>query len=145
MRGLAPLLAESARVVIRIGGRRLQKVELRAGLLQLLTHGLGRDVQLVDDGVTTEVGKTQANVFRGSEVSRFEEHDSCFAVLTPREWPTVLTRRAGLLIRSSQSRHPLDRHRTSSGFLPRYVDHHDAAYQRAERRRLERHPTTGAS
>ena len=66
--------------VIRIGGRRLQKAELRAGLLQALTLGLGRDVQLVDDGVTTAVGKTQANVFRGSKVSRFEEHDFCFAV-----------------------------------------------------------------
>ncbi|MDE0054139.1 MAG: DNA methylase [Gammaproteobacteria bacterium] len=80
MEGLAPLLAERARLVIRIGGRRLQKVELRTGLLQSLTLGLGRDVQLVDDGVTTEVGKTQANVFRGAKVSRFEEHDFCFAV-----------------------------------------------------------------
>ena len=26
-----------------------------------------RDVQLVDDGVTTEGGKTQANVFRGAK------------------------------------------------------------------------------
>ncbi len=32
-------------------------------------------------------------------------------------------------------------HRTASSFLLCYVDHHDAAYQWAERRRLERHPT----
>ena len=36
-------------------------------------------------------------------------------------------------------------HRTASSFLLCYVDHHDDAYQWAERRRLERHPTTGAA
>ncbi len=36
-------------------------------------------------------------------------------------------------------------HRTASSFLLCYVDHHDAAYQWAERRRLERHPKTGAA
>ena len=80
MGGLAPLLAERARMVIRIGGRRLQKAELKEGLLRSLTLGLDRSVRLVDDGVTTEVGKTQANVFRGSKVSCFEEHDFCFAL-----------------------------------------------------------------
>lgn len=35
-------------------------------------------------------------------------------------------------------------HRTANSFLLAYVDHHDAAYAWAERRRLERHPTTGA-
>ena len=36
-------------------------------------------------------------------------------------------------------------HRTASSFLLCYVDHHDAAYRWAERRRVERHPTTGAA
>ena len=36
-------------------------------------------------------------------------------------------------------------HRTASSFLLCYVDHHDAAYQWAVRRRLGRHPTTGAA
>ncbi|MCY3970068.1 MAG: UvrD-helicase domain-containing protein [Acidobacteria bacterium] len=36
-------------------------------------------------------------------------------------------------------------HRTSSSFLICYVDHHDQAYRWAERRRLERHPRTGAA
>ena len=80
MNGLAPLLAERARMVFRIGGRRLRKSELRDGLLRSLKKGLGRDVQLVDDGVTTEVGTTQANVFRGAKVSPFDEHDFCFVV-----------------------------------------------------------------
>ena len=36
-------------------------------------------------------------------------------------------------------------HRTASSFLLCYVDHHDQAYRWAERRRLERHPRTGAA
>ena len=36
-------------------------------------------------------------------------------------------------------------HRTATSFLLCYVDHHDAAYQWAERRRLEEHPRTGAA
>src|SRR4051794_25476199 len=35
-------------------------------------------------------------------------------------------------------------HRTVASLLLAYVDHHDAAYNWAERRKIERHPTTGA-
>lgn len=35
-------------------------------------------------------------------------------------------------------------HRTDGGILLVYVDHHDDAYKWAERRKIERHPTTGA-
>jgi mRNA-degrading endonuclease RelE of RelBE toxin-antitoxin system len=35
-------------------------------------------------------------------------------------------------------------HKTASSLLIAYVDHHDAAYKWAERRKIERHPTTGA-
>ncbi|MBV1700620.1 MAG: UvrD-helicase domain-containing protein [Hyphomicrobiales bacterium] len=35
-------------------------------------------------------------------------------------------------------------HRTASSLLIAYVDHHDNAYKWAERRKIERHPTTGA-
>ncbi|MGB8277206.1 MAG: UvrD-helicase domain-containing protein [Methylovirgula sp.] len=35
-------------------------------------------------------------------------------------------------------------HRTASSLLLAYVDHHDAAYKWAERRKIERHPSTGA-
>ena len=35
-------------------------------------------------------------------------------------------------------------HRTRSSLLLAYVDHHDAAYAWAERRKMERHPSTGA-
>ena len=36
-------------------------------------------------------------------------------------------------------------HRTATSLLLCYVGHHDAAYAWAERRRIERHPTTGAA
>ena len=36
-------------------------------------------------------------------------------------------------------------HKTDSSFLLCYTDHHDKAYQWAERRRLDTHPTTGAA
>ena len=36
-------------------------------------------------------------------------------------------------------------HKTASNLLLCYVDHHDAAYRWAERRRLESHPKTGAA
>ena len=36
-------------------------------------------------------------------------------------------------------------HKTSANLLLCYVNHHDAAYRWAERRRLERHPVTGAA
>ncbi len=35
-------------------------------------------------------------------------------------------------------------HKTSTSLLLAYVDHHDNAYKWAERRKIERHPTTGA-
>ena len=35
-------------------------------------------------------------------------------------------------------------HKSASSLLLVYVDHHDDAYQWAERRKIERHPTTGA-
>ena len=35
-------------------------------------------------------------------------------------------------------------HKTDASLLLCYVDHHDKAYQWAERRRIERHPKTGA-
>ena len=37
---------------------------------------LGRDTELVDDGVTSAVANRQANVFRGARVSRFESRAS---------------------------------------------------------------------
>jgi len=78
--GLGPLLSEEARIVVRIGGRKLAKVEMAERLTQTLKEGTKRSIQLVDDGVTTPVKRSQANTFRGSKASPTDEHDFCFMV-----------------------------------------------------------------
>ena len=79
-KGVASLLADQARLVVRIGGRRLNKADLRDGLLRSLASGLNRKVCLIDTGVTSKVRNTQANSFRGSRASQLSEHDFCFTV-----------------------------------------------------------------
>ena len=78
--GLSPLLASEARLVIRIGGRRIEKEEMLFSLTNSLKAGLKREIRPVDDGVTTPVKRTQANSFRGSKASPTVEHDFCFIV-----------------------------------------------------------------
>lgn len=78
--GLAGLLANEVRLVVRIGGRRLDKSEIREHLLNTLSTGLKRQVVMVDPGVTSEIKRSQANSFRGSKPSSTVEHDFCFRV-----------------------------------------------------------------
>lgn len=52
----------------------------------------------------------------------------------PRFWSVRVSRNVRLIV-----------HKTDSSLLLCYVDHHDAAYRWAERRRLETHPKTGAA
>ncbi len=80
-RGLAPLLAKQARLVVRIGGRRLNKAELREGLARSLEAGLDRSARLVDTGISSRIGNTQANAFRGAKASQLMEHDFTFSIL----------------------------------------------------------------
>ena len=80
VKGWRLLLAERARVVVRIGGRRFKKSELRDGLSCALASGLDRDVALASNGFSSTVTGTQASVFRGAKVSRLVEHDFCFDV-----------------------------------------------------------------
>ena len=80
VKGWRALLAERARVVVRIGGRRFDKSELRGGLSQALATGLDRDVTLTSSGFSSTVTSTQANAFRGAKTSRLVEHDFCFDV-----------------------------------------------------------------
>ena len=79
-KGLSPLLAERARLVIRIGGRRLRKAEVRHELFRTLHSGLERDGRLSAPGKTSPIINTQANAFRGTKVSPSVEHDFCFVV-----------------------------------------------------------------
>lgn len=77
-RGMAPLLAPSVRIVVRIGGRRLTKNETLEGLQRTLRAGLDRDVRLVGRGTSSKVRNTQANAFRGAKASQLLEHDFLF-------------------------------------------------------------------
>ena len=65
--GWRGLLAERARVVVRIGGRRFSKSELREGLSRALATGLDREVALTSSGFSSTVSGTQANAFRGAK------------------------------------------------------------------------------
>lgn len=76
--GVSDLIAKEARFVVRIGGRRLDKGEIRSKLLSTMSTGLDRQVTLIDSGVTSEVKRSQANSFRGSKPSASFEHDFCF-------------------------------------------------------------------
>ena len=73
-----PSRAGQPKLVIRIGGRLLPKAEIRDTLLDSLVAGLGRDVTLVGNGVTSAVGNTQAISFRRTKASPIKEHDFCF-------------------------------------------------------------------
>ena len=78
--GLAPLLADSVRVVVRIGGRRLGKAEVLELLESSLRVATKRSVTLLGRGVTSLVKRTQANAFRGSRPSPTVEHDFRFVL-----------------------------------------------------------------
>jgi len=77
--GVAPLLADRARIVVRIGGRRVSKDEALQGLTMTLKRGLKRKVRLADSGVSSEIMRSQANVFRGG-IAKSKEHDFCFLI-----------------------------------------------------------------
>ena len=52
--------------------------------------------------------------------------------------------RSEFLVGARQRRSAIYRHKAGDSVALVYVDHHDAAYRWAERRRIEAHPTTGA-
>ena len=77
--GVGPLLAGDARIVVRIGGRKLDRDKIREALSKSLETGFGRAVHLVCD-VSSEVRHTQASAFRGSTPTPTVEYDFCFMV-----------------------------------------------------------------
>ena len=78
--GMSQLLGEAARIVIRIGGRRLVKKERMEVLQESLETGLQRAVRLLDAGVSSHPIRSQANAFRGAKLLPNVEHDFCFLV-----------------------------------------------------------------
>lgn len=80
-RGIAPLLAPDCRFVIRIGGRKINKAIARKELSEGVARGTGREIRLLDQGVSSVIKRTQANVFRGAPVSKANEHDFCIQMI----------------------------------------------------------------
>ena len=78
--GMRQLLDETARIVIRIGGRRLGKEEAMEMLNDSLNVGFRRTTRLLDSGVSSRPMRSQANAFRGAKPSPTIEHDFCFLV-----------------------------------------------------------------
>ena len=78
--GMRQLLDDAARIVIRIGGRRLDKDEAMEVLHESLNTGLRRSTRLMHEGVTSRPKRSQANAFRGARPSPTMEHDFCFLV-----------------------------------------------------------------
>jgi len=76
-KGVAPLLQESAQVVIRIGGTRLGEEQLRAGLLESL-NSTGRKFKLAESRQTA-IKNGQRRIFQtGPDTKASVEHDFRF-------------------------------------------------------------------
>ncbi len=80
-RGCAPLLRDKARIVVRIGGTKLDKPVLLQGLRGSLVQGLGgRTVRALNQGTSSQIAKRQTNSFRpGTSPDRLE-HDFTFSI-----------------------------------------------------------------
>ncbi|MFN0185387.1 MAG: hypothetical protein ACKVQR_16365, partial [Aquabacterium sp.] len=76
-----PLIKRGTHVVVRIGGTRLVKEDLLAGLHSSLKAGFaGYKVKSRDVGETTEIRNRQTNVFRPGTSAGRVEHDFTFKV-----------------------------------------------------------------
>ena len=79
--GIQPLVRRGTHVVVRIGGTKVAKEDLLAGLSSSLGRGLsGYKVKPRDAGETTEIRNRQTNVFRPGTSTGRVEHDFTFKV-----------------------------------------------------------------
>ena len=75
------LLRNDAVIVVRIGGTRVGKDDLLAGLRQSLADGLaGFEVCTLHAGATTAIRNRQTNVFRPGTTRDRYEHDFAFSL-----------------------------------------------------------------
>ena len=74
--GILPLLQESAQIVVRIGGTRLNGQELEVGLCESL-NATGRKFELVESRQTL-IKNGQSRIFQASTGKAFVEHDFRF-------------------------------------------------------------------
>ena len=72
--GVAPLLADGAHVVVRIGGRRIVRDECQAQLLKSMRVGFKATVRLLDRR-TSAIRKRQAVAFHPEPLTGAVEHD----------------------------------------------------------------------
>ena len=99
---------------------------------------------LIADSFTKALGKLTAQEQSAAKITVFDmQQDSASPGLSfhridkskdPNFWSIRCNRDIRIIV-----------HKTSNSFLVAYVDHHDDAYKWAERRRIERHPKTGAA
>jgi hypothetical protein len=77
--GCASLMKSGSIIVVRIGGARVTKGDVFAGLSSSLVQGFQRfNVTALHDGTTTEIKNRQTNVFRPGTSSQRFEHDFAF-------------------------------------------------------------------
>lgn len=80
-KGSAALFREEAYLVVRIGGTKLDKATLFAGLMTSLGSGFaGRTVKPLHEGETSTIRKRQTNSFRPGTSPEKMEHDFAFAI-----------------------------------------------------------------
>ena len=79
--GCAALLRDDAVIVVRIGGARICKDDLLAGLRRSFVTGLASaDVRTLHAGTTTAIRNRQTNVFRPGTTRERYEHDFAFRI-----------------------------------------------------------------
>lgn len=78
-RGVAPLLRDSAHIVVRIGGRRTERATVEHDLLKALETGLGAAVK-VRDRRSSRIVNGQLHAFRPGAAGTQVEHDFHFQI-----------------------------------------------------------------
>lgn len=79
-RGLRPLLAHDATLVVRIGGTRVDFETARTRMIESLRTALGDTVTPLDEGYTSNIQGRQTNNFRPGTSGRREEFDFRYRV-----------------------------------------------------------------
>lgn len=78
-RGISALLADGAHIIIRIGGRRVERDECQAQLSESLREGLGTRVRMIDRR-SSQIRNRQAIAFHPRPLKVAVEHDFHFRV-----------------------------------------------------------------
>lgn len=79
--GCAPMLKDSATLVVRIGGKRLSPEAALEGVQNSLLAGLkGRNFRTEGNGMTSLIKNRQTSAFRPGPIGAHEEHDFVFHI-----------------------------------------------------------------